>query len=100
MGAFMPEPMPALEIDDATELTRATWLFLEREMAQLNKPLLGPVQTMAEFLAEANDEKNATSLDDRLAIIKQAELLLNDLYPHLPFKLEKFRLDHPREFLQ
>src|SRR3954447_26436204 len=94
----MPQPAPQFVVEDAADLTVATWRFLERETAELKTPLLGPVQPIVEFLEEANRKR--TPLKDRIAIVEQAELLFDHLYPHLPFKLETFHLEHPRQYLE
>ncbi|MEO8371339.1 MAG: S41 family peptidase [Candidatus Solibacter sp.] len=56
---------------------------------------IGPLD---KFLAEAN--QHPPTIADRTQILDQAALMLNNLYPHLPFKLEEFRFTHPVDWLE
>lgn len=57
-------------------------------MRQLGTPLLGRVMPIEKFGKLA--ESNPTTPKERKAIIEQAGLLINHLYPHLPFKRDIF----------
>src|SRR4051812_49207591 len=74
--------------EDASELTFRTWRFLEKEMTQLGTPLLKPVAPIADFRKLA--ERKRTTPAERTAIVEQGRLLLEHLYPHLPFKRDIF----------
>jgi hypothetical protein len=83
----MPQPARARAVD-ASELTRRTWRVLEDELRDLGTPFLERVVPIAEFRKIA--EGRPTTVQERTAIIEQAELLIDHLYPHLPFKREVF----------
>jgi hypothetical protein len=80
------------------KLTERAWRFLEREMAAAGKPLPEPVGPVLEFMAAA--DADPSSLEERLAIVDQAELLFDHLYSHMPFKTRVFGPVHPRDFLR
>jgi hypothetical protein len=93
-----PTTGPAPPVDDATELTVAAWRAFEVEMKALGTPLRGPVVPVLQFLKTAN--RNPTTREERLAIIDQADLLFDHLYPHLHFKRDFFGFVPPRDFLR
>src|SRR5258708_1880768 len=78
----------ATQNQDASELTTRSWRTLEEDMRQLGTPLLGRVMPIRKFRKRA--ESNPTTPKERKAIIEQAGLLINHLYPHLPFKRDVF----------
>ena len=93
-----PAPVLGLPVDDGTELTHKAWRLLQSEMKALGTPLPEPVIPILDFRAAA--DANPMSREERLAIIQQAELMFEHLYPHLPFKTELFHLMRPGEFLR
>src|SRR5579871_6892768 len=86
----------ALPLDDASELTRSAWELLEAEKNDLGLPNLN-IQPVKDFLTAV--EQNPTTLAERQAILDQAALLFNDLYPHLPFKTDIYHFTRPQDFL-
>src|SRR5215204_2939503 len=84
--------------DDATELTLKTWRVLESELKDLGKDLREPVVPVLDFLKAA--EKHGTTPEERRRIIREAEQLFDDFYPHMPFKTDFFQFLPPRDFLR
>src|SRR5947209_8406073 len=78
----------ATQNKDASALTIQAWRTLEKEMRHLGTPLLGRVMPIQKFRKLA--ESDPTKPKERKAIIEQAGLLINHLYPHLPFKRDVF----------
>ena len=56
-----------------------------------------PIRPILDFRAAA--DRNPTSRDERAAILDQAALLFTNLYPHLPFKLDRFDFAKPVDFI-
>jgi hypothetical protein len=81
-------PVVQPQAEDASELTFRTWRFLEEEMTQLGMPLLSPVMPIQDF--RKLGERKRTTAEEREAIVEQGRLLLEHLYPHLPFKRDIF----------
>src|SRR5689334_4196136 len=79
-------PTPALAAENATKITRAAW----KALADI------AVVPLADFLAEA--ARHALSPAEKERIIDQAILMIENLYPHLPYKLEAFGVS-PANFL-
>jgi hypothetical protein len=90
MAAAAPTP------DDGSELTFQAWRLLESESRAL---LLSdsPIQPILDFRAAA--DRNPTTREERTAILDQAALLFHHLYPHLPFKLDRFDFAKPVDFI-
>src|SRR5262245_29161347 len=118
----MPQPKPrrAMRVYDGTRLTLKAWRFLEQEMEGLGTPLEDvmpgffvqerkgildspklakpKVASILEFRKAA--DSTPTQKGRRKVIVEQAELLFDHLYPHMPFKTDRFHFVHPRVFLQ
>jgi hypothetical protein len=92
----MPRGKPILPPLDGTALTEAAWELLVRERASLGdqRPVLNVFQFQA--LIEASP---GTTRSQRELILRQARILLTQLYPHLPFKIKKHKIDHPAALL-
>jgi hypothetical protein len=117
----MPQSKPrrVSRLFDATRLTMKAWRFLEQDMEQLGKPLkpVMPGYYVTDRELSKSGGKPATpkicpildfrkvadrfpsSARKRLAIVEQAEFMFEHLYPHLPFKTDRFHFLHPRQFL-
>ena len=78
----MAQPVPS-SVEDGNELTRQAWHLLEADAKTLGLPNLR-IQPISDFLDAA--EQHRTSVADRQAIIDQATLMFDHLYPHMPFK--------------
>jgi hypothetical protein len=89
------QPVPIL-IEDGTELTHNAWRLLEAEGRDLGLPDLHVVP-ISDFFQAA--EQNRTSIEDRKAILDQATLMFDHLYPHMPFKTELYHFTHPSDYL-
>src|SRR5690349_14492176 len=104
---------------DATGLTFKAWRFVEQEMQDLGTPLdevmpgfrvqgtkviheerAKPAKPETAAVLEFSDatDSSPSSPPQRLAIIEQAELLFQ-LYPHMPFKTDRFHFVHPQVYL-
>src|SRR5215831_11182280 len=79
----MPPTTPAL--------ARLSWQWLREHGAS-------SVQPLEEFLAAAN--RNPTPVADRARILDQASLVIESLYPHFPFKRERFRFLTPMQWFE
>src|SRR4051794_35317494 len=93
----MPHSTGTLAIEDGTSLTQAAWDALAAHRHDLGADGLA-IGRLDQFLDAAN--KHPLSFEDRTTILDQAALVLNNLYPHLPFKLEEFQFEHPVEWLE
>ena len=93
----MPESTATIPLEDGSALTKAAWTALaaERRAAGFDKIAIGPLD---EFLTAA--ERTPLGFDERTKVLDQAALMLNHLYPHLPFKLEHFNFIHPVAYLE
>ena len=80
-----------------TKLTRQAWHLLEADAKTLGLPDLH-IRPISDFLDTA--EQHRTSVADRQAIIDQATLMFDHLYPHMPFKRNIYRFTHPSDFLR
>jgi hypothetical protein len=81
---------------DGSELTFQAWKLLEAEKDALGIPELH-IQPVLPFRDAA--DRNPTTLEERQAILDQASLMFEHLYPHLPFKLDHFIFAKPVEFI-
>ncbi len=105
----MPDPAPF----DANDLTVQAWRFLDSEMVKLGTPLqpvfpdIPPPKDVPStfmsrvgYILSARDiaDSMPSSTAERLAIIDQAELLFK-LYPHMPYKTDRFHFVHPQVYL-
>src|SRR3954453_10638990 len=118
----MPQSKPrrAMRVFDGTNLTVKSWRFLEQEMQNLGTPLedvmpgffveeaktiadrrsapaTPKIASILEFRKAA--DANPSTTQERLAIVNQARLLFENLYPHMPFKTDLFHFVHPRVYL-
>ena len=91
----MAQAIPNL-VDDATELTHRVWELLKADCQDMQLADVS-VQPLPAFLDDADQHR--TSPADRQTILDQA-LLLFDLYPHLPFKTEIYKLGHPADYIR
>jgi hypothetical protein len=83
-----PVPVP---IEDGGELTRNAWKALEAKLGIR-------IQPVADFIADA--DRHRTSTADRQAILDQAAVMFDHLYPHMPFKKALYKVAHPSDFLR
>jgi C-terminal processing protease CtpA/Prc len=88
----MARPIP-VDIFDATELTEAAWDRMRAARVGLGDPERR-VLRVDEFQASIAQAPGTTRAE-REQIVRQARVLLTELYPHLPFKIEKHQIDHP-----
>ena len=86
----MAQPGSVL-IEDGSELTQQAWQNL-RATAGLR------IQPILDFVRDADQHR--TSLVDRQALLDQAALMFDHLYPHMPFKAELYQLTHPSDYLR
>jgi hypothetical protein len=75
---------------DASDLAFQTWRALEQDLAGSKNALLEPVMPIQKFQELA--EKQPTPPAQRRRIVDQAELLIDNLYPHLPFKRDLYQV--------
>ena len=95
----MPNSTGTSLIADGSDRTKAAWdaLVLHRSSLGAESLAIGPLD---EFLFQANDPlRHPLKLSEREQILLQAELMLNNLYPHLPFKVDEFKT-HPVDWLK
>lgn len=92
----MPDSTSTIAIEDASALTKAAWdaLLEHKKDAGLSDLAIGRLD---QFLQDA--ERKPLSPEDKKKIIDQASLIFNNLYSHLPFKLDQFQFAHPVEWL-
>jgi hypothetical protein len=81
-------PVPA---EDGSETTQQAWQNLEAKAGLRVRPIL-------DFVRDADQHR--TSLADRQALLDQATLMFDHLYPHMPFKAELYQLTHPSDYLR
>jgi len=81
-------PVP---VEDGSELTWQAWKTLEAKLGIR-------IQPVADFIAEADQHR--TSIADRQAILDQAAVMFDHLYPHMPFKKALYKVAHPSDFLR
>jgi hypothetical protein len=84
------------EIEDGSSIAAAVWNTLEAEKDALGLPAL-KIQPLADFLKSAELPK--LTKDEESAILNQALLQFQHLYPHLPFKTELPNYSDPVEQL-
>lgn len=75
--------MRVFEIEDATRKAREAWQELMNLKEEIGEPAL-EIVSLKEFRERVNE--NPISDEDRLRIIHQAEVLLQHIYAHAPFK--------------
>src|SRR5579863_6300407 len=83
-----PGSVPA---EDGTEITRQAWQNLQATAGLRVQPIL-------DFVRDADQHR--TSPGDRQALVDQATLMFDHLYPHMPFKAELYQLTHPSDYLR
>lgn len=93
----MPQPAP-LVVDDGVKLTLRAWRLLEEDMRGIGKPLLGHVVPVQEFLASIDERPTPPA--QRLTIVRQAEMLFEQLYAHRKSKEELFGFGDTRVLLK
>ncbi len=77
--------------EDGTEITQQAWQNLQANAGLRVQPIL-------DFVRDADQHR--TSLGDRQALVDQAALMFDHLYPHMPFKAELYQLTHPSDYLR
>ena len=87
------EPNP----DDGFELTQQAWNALLGERDALNIPEL-EIQLLQDFIDDA--EKQPLSSGEKEIILNSAAFLIQNMYPHLPFKQRLFKFARPLEALE
>ena len=69
----------AVPVEDGSDLTRQAWQNLQANVGLRVQPIL-------DFVRDADQHR--TGLVDRQALLDQAALMFDHLYPHMPFKAE------------
>ena len=94
----IPDPTAMPDDELVSKITDAAWDTLRsvKSPAGATQVSIGP---LVPFLADA-EENHKLDVDEKLLLLDQAELMLNHLYPHLPFKLETFKFTHPVKWLE
>src|SRR5580698_96010 len=87
----------AILTPDSVALTQQAWAALITDRANLGLPDLTVVSLTAFLQAAEDPQKNPNVLtaQEQALILSQAEILLSNLYPHLPFKPGDFPNANP-----
>lgn len=86
-----------IAVEDASGLTLQAWNAFLGHRSELGAANLA-VQRLDGFLSDA--ERHPMRPEDKKKILDQATLMIDHLYPHLPYKLETFHFIHPVLWLE
>src|SRR5205814_193165 len=95
---IVDEPIPeGLAVEDGSDLARQAWKMLKSERDALKLPDL-EIHPLAEFIR--GFPFHQLTIEQKTAIVDQAILMFQHLYPHLPFKQQQFSFADPLQELR